>query len=95
MQNVLNRAYDLVILACSRSRIVCNFRGVDFFAPAVVDAINTNYSVFCTSTTAIVLAPRSRRINVTADMVSPALGAACETTYQGHTPDLVVLRGTR
>lgn len=95
VQNVRNSDYDLVILACTGSRLVCNFRGVDFFAPAVVDAINGNYSVFCTSSAAIVLTPRSRQVNVSTDMLSPSLGTACETTYKGRSPDLVVLRGAR
>lgn len=95
VQNVRNSDYDLVILACTGSRLVCNFRGVDFFAPAVVTAINANYSVFCTSSAAIVLTPRSRQVNVSTDMLSPSLGTACETTYKGHSPDLIVLRGAR
>ncbi|HEY6466813.1 MAG TPA: glycosyltransferase family 39 protein [Candidatus Acidoferrales bacterium] len=95
VQSVRNVEYDLVILACTGSRIVCNFRGVDFFAPAVVGAINANYSVFCTSSTAIVLTPRWRQVDVTAGALSPSLGAACETTYKGHTPDLVIVSGSR
>lgn len=95
VENVRSDSYDLIILACTRSRIVCNFRGIDFFAPSVVNAINANYVVFCTSSTGIVLTPRSRKINVTTEMLSPALGAVCRTTYQGHTPSLLGMRDSR
>lgn len=94
-QSVRSSRYDLVILACGGYRVICSFRGVNFFGPGVIGAINQNYSVFCTSHNAIVLAPRSRHVSVTPDMLAPALGAACETRFQGHTPDLAVFAGTQ
>jgi hypothetical protein len=95
-QNVRSLSYDLIILACSGgSRVICNFRGVNFFSLGVIGAINQNYCVFCTSQNAIVLVPRSRHIRVTPGMLDPALGGSCSVQYQGHAPDLLVLDGTR
>jgi hypothetical protein len=75
--------------------VICNFRGVNFFGPGVISALNQDYSVFCTNQSAIVLTPRARRVDVAPGMLDAALGASCETRYQGHAPDLLVLAGTR
>jgi hypothetical protein len=95
-QNVRNLSYDLIILACSGgSRVVCNFRGINFFGMGVIGAINQHYSVFCTSQNAIVLSPRSRHIDAMPGMLDSALGSPCSVQYQGHAPDLLVFAGTR
>lgn len=88
--------YDLVILACANgSRFICNYRGVSYFAPSVVDAMNENYMVFCRTEHALVLAPRGRSVNLTAEMLTAPLGEQCRATDRGEGPGLVVARGTR
>ena len=96
VENVHNLNYDLIILACAHgSRVICNFRGANFFSPSVVEAINQNYGVFCAGAGGIVLVPRQRHVDVPAGMLDASLGAPCSTEYRGHAPDLLVVEGTR
>ena len=89
-------AYDLVILSCMGSRpTVCNYRGVNYFSASVIDAINQNYQVFCSSFNARILSPRSREIPLTPELISPALFQRCGTGMRGHPPELVIEPDTR
>jgi len=95
-ENVRSGNYDLIILDCTGYTLtVCNFRGVAYFSPAVVVAINENYEVLCSTMTARVLKPRSRDVDATPEMLAPALGAPCGTKMRGHAPALFFLDGTR
>ena len=96
VQNVRSLDYDLIILACPHgSRVICNFRGANFFSPSVVEAINQNYRVFCAGAGGIVLVPREKHVDIRSDMLDASLGAPCSTEYQGHAPDLLIVEGTR
>jgi hypothetical protein len=96
VEHVRNLDYDLIILACAHgSRVICNFRGANFFSPTVISAINQSYSVFCAGPGGIVLTPRSRRVDIAPGMLDAALGAPCSNEYQGHDPDLLIVEGTR
>jgi hypothetical protein len=88
--------YDLVILACSGSpRVICSYRGINFFAQGVVDALNQDYSVLCSTNSALVLTPRGRSVKLSPTMLDAPLGATCDAKDQGQAPALVALRETR
>lgn len=95
-ESVRSGKYDLIILDCTGYTLtVCNFRGVAFFSPAVVRAINEDYEVLCSTMMARVLKPRSRDVAATPEMLAPALGAPCGTKMHGHAPALYFMDGTR
>ncbi len=95
-QRIRDLDYDLVILTCSRgSRVVCGYRGVNFFSAGVIEALNANYAVFCANKEGIVLTPRGRRVEVTAEMLAAPLAGACSTADQGQAPGLIAMRGMR
>jgi hypothetical protein len=95
-ENVKSGKYDLIILDCTGYTLtVCNFRGVAFFSPAVVRAIDEDYEVLCSTMTARVLKPRSRDVAATPQLLAPALGAPCGTKMSGHAPALFFMSGTR
>jgi hypothetical protein len=81
--------YDLIIMDCTQhSLAVCSYRGVAFFSASVVQAIDQNYTVFCSTMSERVLKPRSREIDATPEMLAPALGTRCGTGMRDRAPGL-------
>jgi hypothetical protein len=64
--------YDLVILGSGR--VIKDYRGIAFFGPAIVKALNENYEVLCGIGNALVLKPRSREAAASPDMLGRILG---------------------
>jgi hypothetical protein len=96
VENVRRGDYDLVILAGrERWRDIIEFRGVAFFGPALVQAINENYSVLCSTLYTAVLMPRGREVDATPAMLGRVLGQPCDMGLHGRTPDLTIPSGAR
>ncbi|HET7209040.1 MAG TPA: hypothetical protein VFI95_20860, partial [Terriglobales bacterium] len=64
-------------------RIVVNWRGVSEFSPAMVDALNENYDVFCASPLAVVLKPKNRSVDISPDFFSPLFRWNCSSEAAG------------
>lgn len=71
-------------------RIVVNWRGVSEFSPAMVDALNENYDVFCASPLAVVLKPKNRSVDISPDFFSPLFRWNCSSEAAGSPPRLMV-----
>ena len=80
--------YDLIILASGDWHVIADFRGVAWFSPTMVKAINENYVVLCSTLTSAVLEPRIRDVAVPPDALGPALGQRCGVGLHGHSPGL-------
>lgn len=76
-------------------RIVVNWRGVSELSPAVVAALNENYDVFCASPLSVVLKPRSRSVDISADFFQPLFRWKCGSDAAGTPPRLLVAPKTR
>jgi len=87
--------YDLIILAGGNWHVIGSWRGVSYFDPALVQAINDNYSVLCSTLSAAVLMPREREVEATPAMLGPVLGQPCGMGLHGHAPNLTMTPGTR
>jgi hypothetical protein len=87
--------YDLIILACTGGEEVCNYRGLAYFGAPIVEAINRNYSVMCSTLGPRVLKPRFREISATPAMLGPVFGQPCGTAMHDRPPGLVFAKGTR
>ena len=83
--NVQAGVYDLVILGSGR--VIKDYRGIAFFGPAIVDALNENYEVLCGIGNALVLKPRSREIAASPEMLGRILGPCVVKPPQ---PNLVI-----
>jgi hypothetical protein len=89
--NIRRGDYDLVILADNGNwHVVSNYRGVAFFSPAVVTALNENYRILCSTATSAVLQPLAREVAITPADLAPALGKPCDLNLHGHSPGLRV-----
>jgi hypothetical protein len=96
VENVRRGDYDLVILAGSWTpHLVSQFRGVAYFSPALVKAINENYSVLCSTMTSAVLKPRVRDVDIAPAVFGLALGEPCGLGEHGRSPDLMLPPDTR
>ncbi|HET7206567.1 MAG TPA: glycosyltransferase family 39 protein [Terriglobales bacterium] len=71
-------------------RIVANWRGVSEFSPAMVDALNENYDVFCASPLAVVLKPKNRSVDISPEFFSPLFRWNCSSEAAGSPPRLMV-----
>jgi hypothetical protein len=90
-ENVRRGDYDLVLLTCNGSkRIICSWRGVSYFSPAVVDALNQNYVVLCSNLVGSALVPRNREVSATPALLQTVLGAPCGTARRGQAPGLTI-----
>jgi hypothetical protein len=91
VENVRRGDYDLVILGGRWPwHVVSYFRGIAYFSPALVKAINENYRVLCSTMSSAVLKPRVREVEVAPAMLGLALGQPCGVGLHGHPPDLTV-----
>jgi hypothetical protein len=70
--NVQTHAYDLVILG--NGRVIKDYRGIAFFGPVILNALNENYEVLCGYGNGVVLKPRSREAAAGPEMLSRILG---------------------
>lgn len=96
VENVRGGDYDLIILAGSRNpHLVSQFRGIAYFSPTLVKAINENYSVLCSTMSSAVLKPRVRDVEVTPAILGLALGEPCGVGKHGRSPDLRLPPDTR
>jgi hypothetical protein len=93
VENIEGGGYDLVVL--EQWHLVSNFRGVAFFSPAIVKAINENYRVLCSTLTSAVLEPNVREVAITAATLGPALGQPCGMGLHGRPPNLIIPPGVR
>lgn len=92
--NVIRGDYDLIILAGSGHwPVIGDFRGIAYFSPALVKAINDNYRVLCSTMTSAVLSPRARDVEVAPTALGVALGQACGSGMRGHSPNLTIPPG--
>ena len=88
VENVAHGDYDLIVLDSGDWHAVSNFRGVAWFSPTLVKAMNENYVVLCSTLTAAVLEPRVREVAITPEALGPALGQRCGVGLHGHSPEL-------
>jgi hypothetical protein len=89
--NIRRGDYDLIILADNANwHVVSNFRGVAFFSPALVKAMNENYRVLCSTATSAVLQPLAREVAIAPAELTPALGNPCDLNLHDHSPNLRV-----
>jgi hypothetical protein len=98
IENVQRSDYDLVILASMRDwHVVNNFRGVSFFSPELVKAINGNYIVLCTTPNSAVLRPKAREVKIAPSVLELALGQErpCGPDLYGLSPSLTIPPGVR
>ncbi len=79
----------------SASHYVCVFRGIAYFSPAAVEAINENYEVFCSASSSTVLVPRARPVAVTPAAIEAAFGTPCDTGQRGAAPMILFPEGAR
>jgi hypothetical protein len=92
--SVRRGSYDLIILTGSGTwHDISSFRGVAFFSPAVVQAINENYVVLCSTLDYGVLMPRARDVTASPALLAPSLGQTCDTGLRGHRPELEIPPG--
>jgi hypothetical protein len=90
IENVRHGAYDLIVLAGSGNwHVISNYRGVAYFNPVFVQAMNENYRVLCSTMTSAVLEPRGREVPITPAALGPALGQPCGIGLHGRVPDLI------
>jgi hypothetical protein len=91
IENVRHGAYDLIILIGTGNwHVISNYRGVAYFDPVIVQAMNENYRVLCSTMIAAVLEPRGREVPISPAALGPVLGQPCGTGLHGRVPDLVV-----
>jgi hypothetical protein len=91
IEEVRRGDYDLVILAGSENwHVISHYRGVSYFSPVLVRAINENYSVLCSTLSSAVLMPRGREVEATPAMLGLVLGAPCGVGSHGRAPNLTV-----
>jgi hypothetical protein len=95
-ENVRRGSYDLIVLAGSgKWQEIASFRGLAYFSPVLVQAINENYSVLCSTMTQGVLMPRAREVDAAATLFGPVLGQPCGVGLRGRSPDLKLPPGAR
>ena len=80
--------YDLIILASGNWHVIGDFRGIAWFGPTLVNAMNENYRVLCSTLSSVALEPRVREVAITPEALGPALGQRCGVGLHGHSPDL-------
>jgi len=64
--------YDLAIFTDGNT--VLDYRGIAYWGPEIVGALNANYEVLCSAGYNLVLKPRSRDVEATPEMLSRVLG---------------------
>jgi hypothetical protein len=98
IENVTRGDYDLIILASMVDwRVVNYFRGVSYFSPELVKAVNYHYSVLCTTPNSAVLKPNIREVDVSPADLTIVLGQghACGPELRGSPPNLRIPPGVR
>ena len=55
----------------------------------VVEAMNTNYEVLCSTFSERVLVPRSRTVSISPEMLQPVFGQRCGTNMRGNAPGVL------
>lgn len=93
VENIEGGDYDLIVL--EQWHLVSNFRGVAYFSPVIVKAINENYRVLCSTMTSAVLEPNVREVAITAATLGPTLGQPCGMGLHWHPPNLTFPPGVR
>ena len=76
-------------------RIVPSWRGISDFSPAVVEAINQNYDIHCSSIFSIVLKPKGRSLDISPDYFAKLFGRKCGTGLANKPPNLILRDNAR
>jgi hypothetical protein len=96
VQNLRRHDYDLVIISDREPwQFVRTFRGISYFSPAVVKAMNEDYRVLCSTPSSAVLQPRTRDVEISPAVLDSVLGEACDMELQGTAPGLIVSPAAR
>lgn len=106
VQDLRQGKIDLIILRGLKPKVVFSphvevyksvgsWRGVSWYAPAVVSAFNEYYDVFCSSPFSMVLKPKGRHIDLSPDYFSPMFTRKCGTGLANKSPRLILAEGTR
>lgn len=81
--------YDLIILTrVSFRHIIPSFRGISYFSPAELNAIDTKYEVLCSTLESMVLKPRGRDVAASPEMFSQMFNRPCGTGLRRVPMDL-------
>jgi len=106
VEEIRQKQFDVVILRSIIPKVVfrpkpagyrqvASWRGISEFSPEVIAALNENYNVFCSTTTAVVLKPVDRMPNIPPDDFTPFLGVPCKTGAENYPARLVVAENSR
>jgi Dolichyl-phosphate-mannose-protein mannosyltransferase len=106
VEDIRNRQFDVVILRRIIPKVifrpkpagyrqVASWRGISEFSPELIAALNENYNVYCSTTTAVVLKPVDRMPNIPPDYFTPFFGVPCKTGAENYPARLVVAENSR
>ena len=106
VEEIRQRQFDVVLLRSITPRVVfrpkpagyrevASWRGISEFSPEVIAALNENYNVYCSTTTAVVLKPVDRMPNIPPDYFTPIFGVPCKTGAENYPARLVVAENSR
>jgi len=106
IDEIRDRKFDLVILTRVKPKAVFtphpkaysavpNWRGISYFSPEEVSALNDNYDFLCSSIFSVVLKPKHRSVDISADYFDPLFKSPCRTEIANYPANLALADGTR
>jgi hypothetical protein len=94
VQNIRRGEYDLILLPRVRfTRTITSYRGISDYAPSVIQALNENYTVLCSTMKSMVLKPRDREIDLSPAYFGEMFGVKCGTGLANKSPGLLITKG--
>jgi hypothetical protein len=72
-----------------------SFRGISYFSPGEITALDTKYEVLCSTLESMVLKPRGREVAATPEMFSEMFNRPCGTGLRRVPMDLKLAADAR